>query len=121
MTTDEYVRQAAEFERAAALAIDAGKRRDLLFRAGQAYEAAAATLQAAVQKDDTEAPNVLRQAALLARESASRYRASGEPAVASHVSAIADQLDARAAQLVERRRQAELRDRQFDRAVNAPR
>jgi len=37
------------------------------------------------------------------------------------VSAIADQLDARAAQLVERRRQAELRERQFDRAIYAPR
>ena len=121
MTIQEHIEQAVAFERAAALAIDGGRRRDLLFRAGQAYEAAAATLQAAGQEDAADAPELLRRAALLAREAASRYRASGEPAVASHVSAIADHLDARAAQLVERRRQAELRDRQFDRAVNAPR
>ena len=121
MTVQEHIERAVAFERAAALAIDGGRRRDLLFRTGQAYEAAAATLQAAGHEDAADAPELLRRAALLAREAASRYRASGEPAVASHVSAIADQLDARAAQLVERRRQAELRDRQFDRAVNAPR
>ena len=121
MTVQEHIEQAAEFARTARMAIDGGRRRDLLFRAGQAYEAAAATLQAAGQKDATEAPDVLQRAALLAREAASRYRAAGEPAIASQVGVIADQLDARAAQLVERRRQAELRDRQFDRAVNAPR
>ena len=120
MTVQEHIEQAAAFERAARLAIDGGRRRDLWFRAGRAYEAAA-TLRASVQEDAADAPELLRRAALLAREAASRYRASGEPAIASQVGVIADQLDARAAQLVERRRQAELRDRQFDRAVNAPR
>ena len=121
MTTDEHMRQAAEFERAAALAIDGGRRRDLLFHAGESYEAAAATLQAAVHEDAANAPDVLRRAALLAQEAAIRYRASGEPAIASHVGVIADQLNAKGAQLVERRRQAELRERQFDRAIYAPR
>ena len=121
MTVQEHIEQAAEFERTARLAIDGGRRRDLWFRAGQAYEAAAATLQAAGQEDAAAAPELLQRAALLAREAASRYRAAGEPAVASQVGLIADHLAAQAAGLVERRRQAELRDRQFDRAVNAPR
>ena len=121
MTTDEHMRQAAEFERAAALAIDGGRRRDLQFHAGHAYEAAATRLHAAGHEDAANAPDMLRRAALLAQEAAIRYRASGEPAIASRVSAIADQLDARATQLVERRRQAELRERQFDRAIYAPR
>ena len=121
MTVQEHIAQAAEFERTARLAIDGGRRRDLLFRAGQAYEAAAATLQASVQHDAADAPELLRRAALLGREAASRYRAAGEPAVASQVGVIADQLVAQAAGLVERRRRAELRDRQFDRAGHAPR
>ena len=121
MTVQEHVEQAVALERTARLAIDGGKRRDLLFRAGRAYEAAAATLQASVQEDATEAPDVLRGAALLAREAASRYRAAGEPTIASQVAVIADHLAAQADQLVERRRQAELRARQFDRAPNAPR
>ena len=121
MTVQEHIRRAVELDRIARLAIDGGKRRDLWFRAGRAYEAAAATLQASVQHDAADAPERLHRAALLGREAASRYRAAGEPAVASQVAMIADQLDARAAQLIECRRQAELRDRQFDRAVNAPR
>ena len=120
MTVQEHIEQAAEFERTARMAIDGGRRRDLLFRAGQAYEAAAATLQASVQEDAADGPDVLRRAALLGREAASRYRAAGEPAIASQVGVIADQLVAQADRLVERRQQAELRDRQFDRAVNAP-
>ncbi len=119
MTVQEHIAQAAAFERTAHLAIDGGRRRDLLFRAGRAYEAAAATLRASVQEDAAEAPELLRRAALLGREAASRYRAAGEPAIASQVAVIADQLDARAAELVEHRRQAELRARQFDRAPNA--
>ncbi len=121
MTVQDHLQRATELDRIARLTIDGGKRRDLWFRAGQAYEAAAATLQAAGQEDAADAPAMLRRAALLAREAASRYRAAGEPAVASQVGVIADQLEAQAAGLVERRRQAELRDRQFDRAVNAPR
>ncbi len=121
MTVQEHIEQAVAFERTAAMAIDGGRRRDLLFAAGQAYEAAAAVLQAAGQEDAADAPERLRRAALLAREAVSRYRAAGEPIVASKVARIADQLAAQAAQLVERRRQAELRARQFERAVNAPR
>ena len=121
MTVQDHLQRATELDRIARLATDGGRRRDLLFRAGQAYEAAAATLQASVQHDAADAPELLRRAALLGREAASRYRAAGEPVVASQVGVIADQLVAQAAGLVERQRQAELRDRQFDRAVNAPR
>ena len=121
MTVQEHIEQAVAFERSARMAIDGGRRRDLLFRAGQAYEAAAAVFQAAGQQDAADAPELLLRAALLAREAASRYRAAGEPAIASQVAVIADHLAARAAGLVERRRQAELRARQFDRAPNAPR
>ena len=44
MTVQAHIEQAVAFERTARLAIDGGRRRDLWFRAGPAYEAAAATL-----------------------------------------------------------------------------
>jgi hypothetical protein len=116
MSADELFCRAVDLDRVASMTLDGRRRRDLLFHVGMAYELAADALCREVQEDAADAPDVLRRAALLCGEAATRYREAEELDFVFYVQKVGDQYSAFAEQVAQRRLDAS-RDRQLDRAA----